>query len=123
MKRFTLFLRRTLGSLALHYYITNFLFAGLLFVGVLFVTNQSGNELSDKKIIFLLVCTFLYPYSRFIYEKITGLFGGNFLIINALFLFIPKLLGILLCWIYAMFIAPIGLMYLYYYHSHTSRLK
>lgn len=120
MKNFILFLRRTLGGLALHYYITKFLFAGVLFAGVMFIVAQSGNALNNEKIAFLVVCTFLYPYSRFIYETI---FGGKFLVINVVLLFIPKLLGILLCWVYAMIIAPIGLVYLYYHHSHASRLK
>ena len=59
MKNFILFLRRTLGGLALHYYITKFLFAGLLFAGVMFIVAQSGNELNNEKIVFLVERCFI----------------------------------------------------------------
>lgn len=37
--------------------------------------------------------------------------------VNALFLLAIKIITMLICFGFAMFIAPIGLIYLYYYHS------
>ena len=60
----------------------------------------------------------IYPYSRFVYESIVDfIFGNNVFFVNALFLLATKIITMLICFGFAIFIAPIGLIYLYYYHS------
>jgi hypothetical protein len=69
-------------------------------------------------ILTLVVNTFLYPYSRYVYEGITRfILGENLFIINAGVMLLAKLLTMALCWAAAVFIAPIGLAYLYSHHS------
>jgi hypothetical protein len=64
--------------------------------------------------------TLLYPYSRFVYEGLMDFLIGNneFTISGIIFLFF-KLITITLCWIFAIIIAPIGLLFLYYYNSRN----
>jgi hypothetical protein len=66
----------------------------------------------------LVVNTLLYPYSRFVYEGVMGfIVGQNVFWMNVLFM---KLVTMALCWSCAIFIALIGLAYLYYHHSKGS---
>jgi hypothetical protein len=70
-----------------------------------------------------VVCTLLYPYSRFVYESVIEFLTGNnefYVAGNLLFLMIIfKLVMMTLCWTLAPFIAPIGLGYLYFHHSRS----
>ncbi len=69
---------------------------------------------------FIFVSTFLYPYSRFIYESIMDfLMGKNVFFVNAILMLGVKLFTMMLCWGFAIFVAPVGLAYLYYHHSKT----
>ena len=71
--------------------------------------------------ILTIINVFLYPYSRFVYENVVGfIMGENIFIINFFIMFIVKIFTMLLCWSFAIFIAPVGLIYLYFYHSKTS---
>jgi hypothetical protein len=75
----------------------------------------------DKRIfnyVIFIANTFLYPYSRFVYESIVGfIFGENVFFVNVLFLFTAKFITMLIYWSFAAFIAPLGLLYLYFYHT------
>lgn len=63
----------------------------------------------------------LYPYSRFVYHSITDfIFGNNMFIVNAFLMLILKFL-MMICWFFAIFIAPIGLLYLYYHHTKEEK--
>ena len=69
-------------------------------------------------IFLMLINTVLYPYSRFVYESVVGfIMGNNIFITNAVMLLAAKLFTMALCWGAAIFIAPVGLAYLYYQHS------
>ena len=62
--------------------------------------------------------TFLYPYSRFVYESIVGyVMGQNVFFVNALMMLIVKFIIMTICWSFALLIAPLGLLYLYIHHS------
>ncbi len=75
-------------------------------------------------IIFGVVSTLLYPYSRFVYEEIMNfIFGGNIFFVNAIFSLTVKFITMYLCWGFAVFIAPIGLCYLYFYHTKNETNK
>ena len=64
------------------------------------------------------VSTFLYPYSRFVYESVVGfLMGENVFYFNAFVMLFAKLFTMLMCWSFAIVVAPIGLAYLYFHHS------
>lgn len=107
------FLIKTFGGLSKAYYLRQFGFA--LIFSVFLLTKS----LSFLPIV--LLSQFLYPYSRFVYESIISyIMGDNVVIANAIFLLFWKIMIMCLCYVFAVFIAPIGLLYLYYYHSKNS---
>jgi hypothetical protein len=111
---------RTFGGLSREYYFRQFVF-GLIFpaITVFAFTHGPHPEPMHVSLIFLLIVnTLLYPYSRFVYEAVIGfVVGQNLFIVNAFFMVFMKALTMALCWALAIFIAPIGLAYLYYHHS------
>lgn len=110
--------QKTLGGLSKPYYFRQFAFGALFAFMVLFVTTQGSQELRVDTTIICLLNTLLYPYSRFVYESIIDFIMGNNTFFIAGFVFIIiKLITMLICWGFAIFIAPLGLLYLYWHHS------
>ena len=119
-------IKKALGGLTKEYYIRQFLF-GLIFpVLMYFMLSQSKQVTSLAMIgpmVFWAISSLLYPYSRFVYESIVEYIMGN----NVFFTSIPlmlftKFFTMLLCWAFAILVAPIGLLYLYYYHSKEENI-
>jgi len=115
---------KTFGGLSLQYYFRQFLF-GLIFpVLIYFMMSWSANAnpVSLAVIGVMLINTVLYPYSRFVYEGIVGfVVGQNMFWVNALFLLFVKLMTMALCWGLAIFVAPVGLAYLYFQNGKANR--
>lgn len=109
---------KTFGGLSAQYYIRHFVF-GLAFPAfIYFMTKQGAHPIQIGMIALLVVNTLLYPYSRFVYESVVEyIVGENMFIVNAVAMLFVKSLTMLLCWVFAIFIAPIGLAYLYFHHS------
>ena len=112
---------KTLGGLSGQYYIRQFLF-GLVFPAfAYFMASRNPDAIAVSGIIFCMVNTLLYPYSRFVYESIVGfIMGENLFFVNAILMLFVKLTTMAICWSLAIFIAPIGLAYLYYHHSKSN---
>jgi len=86
-----------------------------LFLSAILNNNQSINYGS---VIFAVVNTLLYPYSRWVYENVIGyIMGNNVFFVNAVLMLIVKIITIVACWSFAMFVAPIGLVYLFFRNS------
>lgn len=114
-------IRKTFGGLTTQYYLRQFFFGGLL--AALFIYSQlnANKSIEFGLLAFLVVNTLLYPYSRFVYESIVNfIMGENVFFINVIFMLIAKVFTMALCWGFAIFVAPIGLAYLYYYHSKAN---
>lgn len=114
------FIQKTFGGLSLNYYVRQFLFALLIsvFIGFISLKHPQTGELNIHFLVFILINQFLYPYARFVYESIIDyILGNNVFFVNAILSLIVKLFTMLLCYCFAIFIAPIGLIYLYFYHS------
>ncbi|AKX45795.1 hypothetical protein AKN87_03205 [Thiopseudomonas alkaliphila] len=112
-------LQKTLGGLSREYYVRQFLF-GLIFPVIIFLPRGVENwSLALLPLALIsIVNTFLYPYARFVYESVVSfIFGNNVFVMPAVILLFIKLMTMLLCWSLAIFIAPLGLAYLYYHHS------
>lgn len=114
---------KTFGGLSRAYYCRQ-LFFGLLFpIMVLTMASASHRptSLSFSMLTLLTVNTLLYPYARFVYEGIVGfLLGDNVLFVNAFLMLLVKFITMSICWAGAIFIAPVGLLYLYFHHSRAS---
>jgi hypothetical protein len=113
---------KTFGGLSKAYYFRQ-LFFGLLFpLLFLAMSNAGSRPLAVPLAAYVLfaINTLLYPYSRFVYESAVGfIMGGNVFFVNAFFMLIVKFMTMAFCWSAAIFIAPIGLLYLYVHHSRA----
>lgn len=113
---------KTLGGLSLQYYFRQFFFGLAVAAFIFFMSTQGGRSMSIGMVLFTIVSTLLYPYSRFVYESLVGfVMGENVFFVNAIFMLITKFFTMAVCWVSAIFVAPIGLAYLYFYHSKAER--
>ncbi len=120
---------KVVGGLSKQYYIRQFLFGcifAVLFIYLAVHTYSSNINSSTLQlvisILFAIVYTLLYPYSRFVYESVVGyIMGDNVFFLNIFILMIFKFITMLLCWTFSIFIAPVGMLYLYYYHTKKER--
>lgn len=111
---------KTFGGLSRQYYIRQFVFGLALAAFIIFMTTRGTNPLQFGLIAFMGLSTLLYPYSRFVYESIVNfIMGENIFFVNAGVMLFVKGLTMILCWVFAVFIAPVGLAYLYYHHSKS----
>lgn len=110
-------LSNTFGGLSKSYYLRQLFFSLLMLSMAAYLENMSKNPHARDFLFYsyLVVSTFLYPYSRFVYESITGfIMGENVFFVNAILMLIVKAITMLLCWGYSIIIAPVGLIYLYF---------
>ncbi|EKT62921.1 hypothetical protein [Providencia burhodogranariea] len=114
---------KTFGGLKLNYYLRHLLF-GAAISAVPFMIGFSNTEGSSFSLFFIAtINALLYPYSRFVYEQIIGyVMGDNVFIVNAILLLATKVITMIICWGFSIFIAPIGLLYLFYYHTKQEKL-
>lgn len=106
---------KTFGGITAAYYFRH-LFFGVVIAAILFALQWKYIVVSF--VFFVVISALLYPYSRFVYETITGfIMGDNFIITNTMLFLIFKIIMMVLCFGFAIFIAPIGLLYLYFYHT------
>lgn len=115
------FFKKTFGGLTRAFYWRQFIF-GLFIYGLFLYSVTQDNLLSfEYKVGMVVIATvmqFLYPYTRFVYHSITDfLLGDNVHIINVVILLMFRIFMAVLCWYFSPFIAPLGLAYLYFYHS------
>ncbi len=109
---------KTFGGLSTRYYFRQFMF-GLLLPALIFLfQGYLKTPPSVGDIIFFIINCLLYPYSRFVYESIVNfILGDNVFIMHAALMLFIKIMTMTICWVAAIFIAPVGLAYLYYHHS------
>jgi len=111
-------IQKTLGGLSLQYYLRQFFFGLAIATLIFFMSTQGDRSMPLGMLFYIAICTLLYPYSRFVYESIINfILGDNIFIINAIFMLVTKFVTMFLCWAFALFVAPIGLAYLYYHHT------
>ena len=114
---------KTFGGLSREYYFREFIF-GLIFV-VLFFYPYYAKGMTIPPIgvtLTAILSQILYPYSRFVYHSVMDfIFGNNMFVVNAFLMLILKFLMMMICWFFAIFIAPIGLLYLYYHHTKEEK--
>lgn len=114
------FLLKTFGGLTRSYYIRQLIFGSLFAILIFSVAANSPTGLMGKPglIVMAIVCTLLYPYSRFVYESVVGyVMGENVFFVNAILMLMVKGFTMAMCWSFAIFIAPVGLAYLYWHNS------
>lgn len=108
----------TFGGMTKAEYIRHLAFGSLFLIMPFYILVSGEQNIKFGQIIFFVFNTLLYPYSRFVYESIVNfIMGKNVFFVNALLMMFMKLFTMLICWSAAIFIAPIGLAYLYYLNT------
>jgi len=118
-------IEKTLGGLSMHYYMRQLFFGSMILALTYFIAIQKTPELNIQDHLpiasLFVLNTFLYPYSRFVYESIMGFIMGDTMYISSFITLLLKLITMYVCWQLSIFIAPVGLAYLYYLHSKRNR--
>ena len=109
-------MKKILGGLSVSDYLRHLFFGIIMAIFFIYMFYNLGKA-SFLVVLVFAVNALIYPYSRFVYESIVDFIFGNNVFVNALFLLAIKIITMLICFGFAIFIAPIGLIYLYYYHS------
>ena len=106
-------------GLTKEYYFRQLFFGLLMFLGMVYlVTRSRPIDEQFGLIVYWIVSTFLYPYARFAYESIMDFFlGNNVFFTNAFIFMMVKIFIMLLCWGFAIFITPIGLLFIYFHQK------
>ena len=108
------FFKYTFGGLEPSYLMRQYFFGILIAVFYFTMITSSGKSLNISVIAMISISTLLYPYSRFVYEHIINFItGNNTFYLNALIMLFFKTITMFICWAAAIFIAPIGLIYIY----------
>jgi hypothetical protein len=112
---------KTFGGLTSQYYFRQFFFGLGMAVTIYLVVGMGKHEVPIAMTIFMVLSTLLYPYSRFVYESVINfIVGDNMFFTSIPLMLLIKWITISMCWAFAIFIAPIGLAYLYYHHSKAN---
>jgi hypothetical protein len=108
-------LLRTLGGLGTATYLRHFVF-GLIFPAMLYYEQKYRVDPAPLQgyLLVLANCA-LYPYARFAYERVVAfILGDNFFQISAGVMLFVKFITMAVCWTLAIFIAPVGLLLLFF---------
>jgi len=110
---------KTFGGLSWTYFLWHFVWGLAVMAAFVFLSLKSVNSLPPTGHMLLLTANaVLYPYSRFVYESVVGfIMGENIFVAPTLVFLGAKVVTIIACFIAAIFVAPIGLAYLYYHHT------
>jgi len=103
------------GSMKSGYYFRQLVFGAI--IGAIFISGKvnASPDLPVGEISMAVISTLLYPYARFVYESIVGfIMGNNLFVVPALLMLLVKVITMFMCWFLAIFIAPIGLGYIYW---------
>lgn len=118
---------KTFGGLSASYIIRQYFFGiliGAFFLGFL----SMGESAETRKIVkapliaFTIVSVILYPYARYVFDSVVSfILGGNLFILPIPVMLMIKFANMILCFAFAIFMAPLGLLYLYFYHSKQDK--
>jgi hypothetical protein len=115
-------LAKTFGGLSRAYYIRQLMFCAIFPAFFVFVAISSGGPMPFVLGLFLAVSTLLYPYSRFVYDRIVDfVIGENVFLVSIPLVILVTCFTMALCWFFAIFVAPIGLAYLFFLHTGAER--
>ena len=118
-------LRKTFGGLSGQYLFRQYFFSLFLFgfcMALLYLSSQAtGQPMNLAVLPFSIINLLLYPYSRFVYERVAGfIMGNNTIYGDATRMLWYKFITMMLCWLLSIFIAPLGLIYLYIHNSRAA---
>lgn len=116
-------LAKTFGGLTPQYYFRQFVFGMIFPVFAYIMLSQSPEKhpITLSTTAFFVVNTFLYPYARFVYDGVKNfILGDTVLVVNLVIMLMFSAFTMIMCWFFAIFIAPVGLVYLYFRNRRSA---
>lgn len=108
------FLNVTFKGLKPSYYFRHLFFAAVF---AIFMIVVSWEVQTTSFMIWIVINALLYPYARLVYETVMGfLMGETVYYLPIIILFMWRFFIFLVVFMFSIFIAPIGLLILYFYH-------
>ena len=99
------------------YYIRQMLY-GILIFSIFTYILFLFPDINYILLVIYIINTLLYPFSRFAYEIIIEyIIGNNIIFANIILFSLVKFTTMLLCWVFAIFITPIGLIIIYFHQN------
>lgn len=94
-------------------YLIGLIFFALIVVMTFGAENRSGTPIG--LLVYAALSTLLFPFAKLVWDELRDLaFGNNIVLMNAIFLFMLKLFINLFLWAFAIFVAPLGILYLWF---------
>jgi len=115
-------MKKILGGLSVSDYLRHLFFGIIMAIFFIYMFYNLGKA-SFLVVLVFAVNALIYPYSRLLYESIADfIFRDNVFFVNPLFLLATKIISMLMCFGFAIFItAPAGLMYIYLYYQNKNK--
>ena len=103
------FIRRIFGSVERSYLIRAYIFGALFFAFVMALGPRANAFLT----VYFAICTVLFPFAKLVWDEAKSvILGNNIFFLPALILVVLKLFINILLWAFALFVAPLGILYL-----------
>ncbi len=110
------FIRTLFTSLTPAYFVRQYLYAGIVFACFVFAAQET-TSFPMSLTLFMGLNFMLYPFAMFVYDSFVGLIMGNHVfLVNLLFSLLWGIFKILLIYLLSLFLAPIGIIILYFPH-------
>ncbi len=95
----------------------SYIFAGIIFYFTVIKANQPF-----LMSVYLFLCLLVFPFANLIWNDLAiTLFGNTFLIMNPILMFSFKLIKYLFLYAFALFIAPLGIIYIIFNQKILSK--
>ena len=115
-------MKKILGGLSVSDYLKHLFFGIIMAIFFICMFYNLGRA-SFLVVLVFAVNALIYPYSRLLYESIADfIFRDNVFFVNPLFLLVTKIITMLMCFGFAIFITlSAGLMYIYLYYQNKNK--
>lgn len=109
------FLRRIFGSVDRAYLIRAYIISFAIFAFCAAIFSRDTHQTHPFEWVFFIVNTILFPFSKLVWDEIMALLlGRNMFFLPAIFLMLAKLMINIFLWGGAIFVAPLGILWLWY---------
>ncbi len=126
LKSIYYFIRKMFDGIDTTYLFKSYFFAALVFSFFLFSIFyvSEGSNVSIFFLMFLALSFFLFPFATIAWDDlITTLMSGHVLILPLPIMLIWKLVKIFTLFMFAIFIAPLGIIYIYFAKGHHRKMQ
>lgn len=111
------FLHRTFGAIDRQFLVRAYLIGVALMAFFVWIELKAEGNIAAAapQILLAIASTILFPFAKLVWNEIRDfLLGSNVFFLNAILMVAGKVVVNLMLWFFAFFIAPVGLVYLWY---------